>query len=724
VHGKYARLLTGLTSAWLRGRLERTRGARRGNKKHAINGSGSCGSCPDMSTASPTVELASTSLHDNAIALYVALFITLLFARGMAELAARFKQPFVLGELITGILLGNTVLGRIWPAAFAYMYLPSHPSTVAFNGVTSFCATMFMLVAGLELDLIKVKKLFATSLVVGLSCIIIPFALGFSVAYAQPAAMGLPPGGNVTGYALFLGVALAITALPVAAKTLRDLGLYQTEMGTIVMSAAAIDDVLGWSIFSVVLVINGGDNPSNGLGVGGGVALSIMYVVFVITLGHMATNRALPLIQAYFTWPGSTLGFVVSLALGSASFALWVGLHNTLGAFIVGVAVGNSPRFRASTREIVDQVVTFVLSPLFFGSVCIQVDIISSWDTVTVFSVFLLGCAGKLVGGYIGSRIGRSDHIQASAIAVCMNSRGAMELILAGVAIDVGIIDGRCFVALVFLAIVTSVMPGPLIRRILKRKDPISFLNYIARVINVRDTPHIMSRRDALVLILTEIGLVSSLDVATAAFDKDPHAYSEGRFAVPRMRLSAVKRPIVVVFVALGGVDMRPDCLRPSQIVILLLLPPKASAVRERELAAEIEGLLENCPALRSELFEVERVVEVMALVRIYKHQMRLDSWADEQQLLKMQERESRRETLLHTPGFGPASPGLVPRIRNMMSMERRETTLPVEQTSDNSDSDSPQPVRMMRQHKSPATEVDGLPPVREVMDELDLDRV
>jgi len=444
-------------------------------------------------------------------------------------------------------------------------------------------------------------------------------------------------------------------------------------MGTIVMSAAAIDDVLGWSVFAVVLVLNSTQYVSNGLGVAGGIVLSISYVIFVVFAGSLAINRVLPFVHAYFSWPGSTLGFVVVLAMASASFALWVGLHNTLGAFIIGVAVGSSPRFRASTREILDQVVTYVLAPLFFGSVAISVDMVASWNSVTVFSIFFLGCLGKLAGGYIGARIGRSDHIQASAIAVCMNSRGAMELILAGVANDVHVINGQCFVALVFLAIVTSLAPGPLLRFILKRKEQVSCLKYITAMVNVQNAPNVVSRRDAVVLMLDAAKLNQHLDVVSRAFDESPCFVPEGRFAIPRARVPKLSNPTVIFFVSLGGVDVRPESSAAAQIVVLLLLPERASLVLEKDLVTEIEVLLHGFPTLRSELFEATTRVEVVSLVRIYKHKKSLESWERDQELMRFQEREARRQMLFVAP---PLPEGIITRVQRLMSMERKEPSI------------------------------------------------
>jgi Kef-type K+ transport system membrane component KefB len=586
--------------------------------------------------------------HDDTVALFVGLFFVLLTSRGLGELARKLHQPMVLGELLTGIFLGKTVLLRIWPQAFIFMFGPGRKSTTAFAGVTAFCATMFMLVAGLELNLSLAKKNFAASCSVGISAIVIPFVMGFSIAYTNPAAMGAPPQQtDPLPYALFVGVALAITALPVVAKTLRDIGLYTSRMGTIVMSAAAIDDVLGWTIFAIVLVISNASHDSTGLGIGGGIAVSIIYVVLTVTVGHLMVNRALPIIQAKFSWPGGTLGFIVSYALGSAAFALWIGLHNTLGAFIVGIAVGNSPRFRTSTREILDQVVTFVMAPLFFGGVCLNVDF-QAFDPAVVFLVFFISCAGKLIGGYLGARP-FLDHTLSLGVAVAVNSRGAMELILAQVAIDSKIIDDSMFVALVFMAIVTSLIPGPLIRYILDKKDPVSFRTFIPLH---GFTRHDDGSRELLIRhMLVGILLESIENTVIQQINAKPGGMPQG-FAIPTARIASLKRPLILVAVAIRGIDFDAPNHRLSQIILLLLIPvgntPKQRAkydMLEADLKKEIEHLYSTSAALRIETCEANDRIEFLALARIYKHHIAQESYQHEQEMLLEAELQSRRES-------------------------------------------------------------------------------
>jgi Kef-type K+ transport system membrane component KefB len=428
------------------------------SKKMAGGGNGTGGALP----------------HDAAVALYLALTLILLVARILGEIAKKLNQPPVMGELLAGVLLGKTCLYYISPSFFNYLFAPNTKNASALAGVTSICVTMYMLIAGLEMNLRNALKKKQASISVGFFALAVPFLLGFLFCYYFPQAFGLPPGKNVTNFALFTATAMAITALPVVAKTLRDLHLFRTELGIVVMSASVFDDILGWSLFAVTLAVSAGGDSSNGLSLAAGIAISIIYVIFVLTIGTFATNRLFPYIQAYFSFPAGELGFICLFALASSTFALWIGLHNTLGAFIAGAAIGNSRHFRAEMRETLDTFVSFMLAPIFFGSVCISANFVTDFSADVVFSIFFLSCAGKLIGGFIGAKLAKSGTRDSIAVAVCMNSRGAMELILAQVALDAGIIDGKVFVALVFMAIVTSVMPGPILRKILNRPSTTS----------------------------------------------------------------------------------------------------------------------------------------------------------------------------------------------------------------------------------------------------------
>jgi Kef-type K+ transport system membrane component KefB len=366
--------------------------------------------------------------HDAAVALYLSLTLILVFARILGEIAVKLNQPAVMGELIAGVLLGKTCLYYISPSFFAYLFGPTTKNASALAGVTSICVTLYMLIAGLEMNMKSAMKKKIPSVSVGFFALAVPFSLGFIFCYYFPKSFGLPEGKSVTNFSLFTATAMAITALPVAAKTLRDLHLFRTDLGVVVMSAAVFDDILGWSLFAVTLAVSSGSENSNGLSLAANISISIVYVIFVLSAGSMIVDRSLPYIQSFFSYPPGELGFVCLFALASSTFALWIGLHNTLGAFVAGAAIGNSRHFRHEMRDILDTFVSFMLAPIFFGAVCINANFVTDFDAAVVFAIFFLSCVGKLLGGFIGAKLTGSNLTEACAIAVCMNARGAMEL--------------------------------------------------------------------------------------------------------------------------------------------------------------------------------------------------------------------------------------------------------------------------------------------------------
>lgn len=569
-----------------------------------------------MSTSTPVAPPAApvsyALSHDDSIAFFAALTLTLIFARICGEIALRLKQPAVLGELIAGIILGKTVLNNIWPAAFAYLYGPSR-SSLGFSAVTTFCSTMFMLVAGLEMNLNQILLKRRPTLLVGLLSFIFPLFAGFVGVIANPEAFAKPAASGLYSYALFCGTAMSITALPVAAKTLRDLHLYRTEMGSIVMGSATTNDLMGWCLFAVVLSISQTSDSTNNPGLVGGIVLSVVYEVFMLTIGLWLINKILPFSYAYLSFPGGIYGLVGILTLASASFALYIGLHNTLGGFLMGTIIGNSPHAKPALRNDIDIFVSHVLAPLFFGSICINVNFVSSFDIAVVALVLFIACAGKLVGGFIGARLGRCTLRECFAIAVCMNARGAMELILANVALSSGVINQTMFVALVLTAILTSLIPGPLLRRILMFKDTTPLSSFIAQNGFVR----VLRGTDA-VGVIGELCVAAGASAATNLVvereQRAPTGYPD-RVAIPHALLSDIQAPIIVVGVSPDGIDFKSRDESLSRVIILLLCPA-SQAQLEQEILTRLTALFSR-PLFFEEVLKTQSRIELLALMAV-----------------------------------------------------------------------------------------------------------
>src|SRR5262245_17866562 len=282
-----------------------------------------------------------------ATRLLFGLAVLLLAARGLGELAQRWGQPSVLGELVAGILLGPALCGRLLPEVSEYLFPRSGATHAVFEGMRTLAVAMFLMVAGLEVDLSTALRRGRTALIVSVAGIAAPFVLGLGTALAIPGAVGREAGSHPLFFALFFATALSISALPVIAKTMMDLYLYKTEFGMTVIAAAILDDLVGWMVFAALL---GAARPEASGGVVSIVMLTFGFAVVALTVGRWAIHRALPWIQAHTSWPFGVLTFSIALALLGAALTDWIGIHAVFGAFLAGVALGDSAHLRQRTR--------------------------------------------------------------------------------------------------------------------------------------------------------------------------------------------------------------------------------------------------------------------------------------------------------------------------------------------------------------------------------------
>jgi Kef-type K+ transport system membrane component KefB/mannitol/fructose-specific phosphotransferase system IIA component (Ntr-type) len=554
--------------------------------------------------------------HAEQLALVLALAVLLGASRLLGEAARRLGQPSVLGEILAGVLLGPTLLGACWPEAWTYLFAPGTPQATALSGITIFAVALFMLVSGIDMDLGPVLKRSGRSLAVSIGGTAIPFLAGFAVAWLAPDLMGAAADADRLVFALFTGTAMAITALPVIAKTLRDLHLYRTDLGMIVMSSATVSDLLGWGLFAVVLAMAGAGSAEHGPGLGQGLLLAAAFIAGMLTVGRWLIHRTLPWVQAYLSWPGGVLGMIGVLALLCAAFATWVGLHPTLGAFIAGVALGDSRHLRANTRDTLDQAVSFLLVPLFFATIGLRVDFLAHFDVVLVLVVLVVACAGKIGGAMLGARLAGSPSREAAAIGVCMNSRGAMEIILATVALEAGLIGDRLFVALVVMAIVTSLMPGPLLGRILARTTRRAVASYLGSRAVLPDMP----ARDitaAITALCAAAGRPDAVGAVLAREDLQPTG-TAGRVALPHAAVPGLTQPAIAIGLSQDGIDFRAPDGQTARIIVLVLTPPDDDAA-QLDLLAELDGLLVR-PGVRDEVLRLRTATEFKALIQITRH--------------------------------------------------------------------------------------------------------
>lgn len=549
--------------------------------------------------------------------MFVALGTLLAAARCLGELAKRYQQPAVLGEILAGVLLGPTVLGMLAPEWSTWLFPTTGPSAVVLDGFTTLAITLFLLVAGMEVELSTMWRQGKVAALVGLAGVLVPFVVGFGAAWYAPWSMGWEGIVDIRLFALFFATALSISALPVIARTLLDLNLYRSDFGMIIIAAAVSNDLVGWIVFAVILGLMGHEN-THGLSIGLTIAMTLCFTGLMLTLGRWLIDRVLPWVKAHTSWPGGVLGFAMVLALFGAACTEAIGIHAIFGAFIVGVAIGDSAHLRSQTRAVIDQFVSFIFAPLFFASIGLKVNFVTHFDWRLALVVFLIASFGKVVGCGLGARYGGLPKREAWALGMAMNARGAMEIILGLLALQYGVIHERLFVALVIMALGTSALSGPVMTWILDRKPARRFTDFVAarsflNPLQAFDRPEAIH---ALARCASEVTGLEAERIATAVMEREA-LMSTGLnhgIAVPHARLEGLRAPVVITGLSHAGIDFDADDGMPAQMIFLLLTPPHDDSI-QLDLLADITERFQDAET-RARTLQVGSYTEFLALMK------------------------------------------------------------------------------------------------------------
>lgn len=397
--------------------------------------------------------------HKEVINLLLQLATMLIVARIFAEVARKFKQPAVAGEILAGIIIGPTILGSLFPVVQEYLF-SSHPmSNIALDGFVQIAVVLLLFIAGLEVELQVVWSQGKNALKIAIASMILPIVAGFIVAYAFPDFLGVNINDRIVA-STFFGLTISITALAVVARVLMDLNLFKTPTGLLIIAAAMIVDVLGWIVFSVILSLS--ESGSGGLGAWATIGLTLFFTFFMLTIGKGLINKTLPWVNKKLAWPGGLLSLSLAGCFIAASFTEFIGIHAIFGAFIIGVALGDSEYLTEKAKEILHQFINNIFAPIFFVSIGLKVNFIESFDPGIVGVVVIVGLLTKYWGAYIGGRFASLPRKKAMVVGFGLSTRGSMDIILGLIALENGLITESLFIGLVILALISSVSSGPL----------------------------------------------------------------------------------------------------------------------------------------------------------------------------------------------------------------------------------------------------------------------
>ncbi|WP_232372972.1 cation:proton antiporter domain-containing protein [Pinibacter aurantiacus] len=413
-----------------------------------------------------TDSLHHSLTHPSAILLLQIITIVVV-ARAFGFIFNKIGQPAVIGEIIAGIVLGPSVLGLFFPGISGFLFPAASLGNL--NFLSQIGLMLFMFVIGMELDVNHIRKQAKDAVVISHASIIIPYTLGMGLAcvlYTQFA----PTSISFLSFALFLGIAMSITAFPVLARIIQERGLTKTKLGTMALTCAAADDVTAWCILAAVIAIVKAGTFVTALYT---IALAIAYVLFMLMVLKPFLNRLGSIYAGREMVSKAVMAFVFMILLGSAYATEVIGIHALFGAFLAGVIMPDNFNFRKIVTDKVEDISIVLLLPLFFvlTGLRTQIGLLNTAELWLICGgITLVAVVGKFGGSAFAARIMGQSWRDSLAIGALMNTRGLMELVVLNIGYDLGILSPQVFAMMVLMAIITTFMTGPALD-LLNRSD-------------------------------------------------------------------------------------------------------------------------------------------------------------------------------------------------------------------------------------------------------------
>ena len=412
-----------------------------------------------------TVNIAAHKTEALLFFTLLQLTVIVLAARIGGGIALRIGQTAAVGEIIVGILLGPSLFGLLAPDLFQYVFHSSPPEPMQMLSQIGLVLLMFQI--GLEFDFshLNEPRNRKAMLWVAAASLIAPFALGYGIGHIS--APILSPSAHPLASALFIATAFSITALPILGRIMMEFDMTRTPIGVIAISAAAINDVIGWLLLALIttLTLSGFDGPN--------FALKVTLVLVFFALSWFGVRPLMKRILHRFdahsgALTNNLLGIVLAAVFVSAMTTYQLGIFAIFGGFMMGVLLHGEHAFVSTWRERIGPFVMVFFLPIFFTYTGLRTNIggldsASAWGWCVL--IVSLATLGKFGGAYVAARVAGLNHTEGKILGVMMNTRALMELIVINVGYDLGVISQQMFTILVIMAIFSTVITSPLLRR-------------------------------------------------------------------------------------------------------------------------------------------------------------------------------------------------------------------------------------------------------------------
>jgi len=522
--------------------------------------------------------------EQNIFIFLVQVFILLGAARALGELFRRWKQPVITAEILVGIILGPTILGRFLPRLHAFIFPSDLVQQNMLETVMWLGLLFFLLESGLKMDFSTAWKQRGNALKIALTDIIVPMTLGFSLSLLLPSNYLIDPNQRII-FALFMATAMTISAMPTTIRALNDLDIIKTDLGYLIMSALSVNEIIGWIIFTLIL----SSFTQMGLGVLQmfiSLVMIIGFAVICLTIGRRFSGFVVHKSKVYnMPEPGTSLTFLCLLGLFCGAIFQRVGVHALLGFFIAGIMAGEAKELPERTRQVISQMVYAIFVPLFFTGIGLKIDFFNNFNIVLVLFVTIIGIFGKFIGAWLGAKLARISEASRIPVAIAHTPGGSMDIVMGIVALKYNFITEPVFVAIVLGGVVSAVIFGPWLKFSLARRKEISILEFFSKsaIIDNLKAQDSDSAIQELSSATGEFQSIPNIDVLYSAVlqrEKMMGTAMEEGVAVPHARLDFLQRPVIVFGRSEVGIEWDSPDGKPAHFVFLILTPKQDDDVQ------------------------------------------------------------------------------------------------------------------------------------------------
>lgn len=528
-------------------------------------------------------------LNETHIFLFLAqIFVLLLLARGLGELFRKWGQPALTAELLVGVLLGPTVLGRFLPTVHRALFPAGLVQQTMLETVAWFGVLFLLLTAGLDIDFSVAWRQRGRALTIALADIAIPMCVAFIPCLLLPANYLAQPDQRII-FALFMATVMTISAMPVATRVMHDINLLKADIGFLIVSALAVNDIIGWVLFTIVL----GLFTQTAVSIGSVLVVlagTIGFAALALAVGPRISTRALhALRRSGLPEPGTSLTFACLLGLLFGALTQKLGIHALFGFFIAGVVIGEAKNLSEQTRSIISEMVHAIFVPLFFVNIGLKIDFVANFDPFLIAFMCVIGVAGRYLGAWVGVSLTKVPRINRNLISIAHTPGGMMEVVVAVLALESGLITPPVFMAIVFSAVFSSAVMGPWMRSAMARRAAVRLVDFLAGesvVPSLAAADRTSAIRELSDKAATQAAVPADKIAQAALAREEEFGTALGyAIAIPHVRMAGVRNPVVAIGRSPQGLDWNAPDGKPVHRVFFLLTPADVNDVHVQLLA-------------------------------------------------------------------------------------------------------------------------------------------